>query len=425
MNSHKSRLFFNAFILLTLASANIGMPSCLNVQPEMIHLSLNEKTTPEATSPVIVTWDSDNSGGNQYIKYGLTSDPEKIIRAGKTELHDKIVFKANLDKLKHGTKYYYKVGSDKAGWSPVYSFNSEPDTCTFRVAVIGDTQNNTNNNNFNITKIISDLVLTYSPSFTLHMGDIVDDGSIPACWSGFLSVTQDLNAVSPLMPVLGNHDVQNNTGNDFQSPFQDYYLLFNLPGDEVNYSFTYANVRFIGIFSGCAQIAEKVDKVRYKPGSPEYLWLEKELVKAERDKNIYWTILWMHYPVYSFGWSNVAGWKENILPLLEKHKVDLCLAGHRHIYERHFQIKNGIPLKNIPGSTFSASDGTIYITNGTAGGNPTGPGGNDQPDIAFTPNKNMYSFAIIDINRDSINYSVFDQDNALVDRFVIRKGEVK
>jgi hypothetical protein len=171
----------------------------------MIHLSLNEKTTPEATSPVIVTWYSDDSGSNQYVKYGLTSDPEKIIRAGKTELHDKVVFKADLDKLKHGAKYYYKVGSDKEGWSPVYSFYSEPDTCTFRVAVIGDTQNDVNNDNFIITKVITDLILTYSPSFTLHMGDIVDDGSIPACWSGFLSVTQDLNAVSPLMPVLGNH----------------------------------------------------------------------------------------------------------------------------------------------------------------------------------------------------------------------------
>jgi hypothetical protein len=88
-------------------------------------------------------------------------------------------------------------------------------------------------------------------------------------------------------------------------------------------------------------------------------------------------------------------------------------------------MKDGIPVKNISRSTFSASDGTVYITNGTAGGNPTGLGGKDQPDMAFTPEKTMYSFAIMDVNRDSINYSVFDQDNILVDRFVIQKRAAK
>jgi len=390
-----------------------------------VHLSLAATEKSNATAPLIVTWCSDNTGDKQFVRYGLTPGRSTKMEAVKNEYDGKFVFNAELKKLKPGAKYFYSCGSDKAGWSAVYSFSTEPDKGTFRVAVIGDTQNNENNEEFQKTKGIVDLVKTYSPNLTLHMGDIVNDGSQKSSWTSFLSETQDLNATSPLMPVLGNHDVVNAKGEDFQEPFHDFHSLFNLPGDEINYSFTYMNVRFIGINSGCAQAAAEIDQVKYKPGSPEFNWLDNELTKAENDVDINWIIVWMHYPVNSFGWSNVARWKENILPLLEKHKVDLCLAGHRHVYERHLQAKNGIPGKNQSGSALDAGEGTIFITNGTAGGSPTDPGGKDMPSIAFTPDKTMYNFAIMDIGNDSLIYSVFDQDNALIDKFAVSKGAEK
>jgi predicted phosphohydrolase len=414
MKSNRTSLFLMAFTFLAA--------SLLKAQPSLIHLSLQSKIRPDATSPVTVTWCSDNTGGKQFVRYGLTPERSKKMKTVKSEFVGKALFHADLKKLKSGTKYFYRCGSDETGWSETYSFYSEPDTGEFRVGIIGDTQNNTNNEDFKKTRIITALVKEYSPFLTLHMGDIVDNGSQSESWMSFLSVTQDLNAISPLMPVLGNHDIQNIKGDDFQKPFQDYHSLFNLPGDEVNYSFTYRNVRFVGIFSGCAQAAEEIDQVKYKPGSPEYVWLDKELANAEKDRNINWIIVWMHYPVSSFGWSNIAGWKENILPLLEKHRIDLCLAGHRHVYERHFQMKGGLAAKNESSSLLSAGDGTIYITNGTAGGNPTGFGGKNLADMAFTPDKSMYNFAIMDVSNESITYRVFDQDNTLIDRFVLVKG---
>ena len=421
MKSRQSSLSIFAFALLAVFSIKIGVFTCLNAQPSQVHLSLASGKKHDSTVPVIVTWCSDKFSGEQYVRYGLTPEVKKVRKAAMAELSDKLVLNAVLKNLKCGVRYYYKCGSDMEGWSPVYYFNSEPDTESFRVAVIGDTQNATNNVGFSKTSMIADLVRTYSSSFTLHMGDILEDGSVPANWSEFLSVTEELNATSPLMPVLGNHDVNNKAGDEFQKPFIDFISLFNLPGDEVNYSFTYDNVRFIGIFSGCAQAAEKTDQVKYNPDSPEYTWLDMELTNAENDKRINWTVVWMHYPVKSFGWSNVSRWKENILPLLEKHRVDICLAGHRHVYERHYQIKEGIPVKNESGSEFVTTNGTIFITNGTAGGNPTGSGGRDLNSIAFTPDESMYSFAIMDIVANSITFSVFDQDNKLIDRFTINK----
>ena len=417
MKSYRSSLFLLSLALLA-ASVNTDL---LVAQPSLLHLSLAATVKNDATAPVIVTWCSDPTGGKQFVRYGVSPDPGKKVKAVNNEYSDRVVFRAELKKLKPGVKYFYRCGSDKAGWSEVYSFSSEPDTGRFRVGIIGDTQDNENNESFSKTRIITDMLKTYSPSLTLHMGDIVNDGSQTESWFDFLSVTGDLNSISPLMPVLGNHDVQNSKGDDFQEPFQDFYSLFNLPGDEVNYSFTYGGVRFIGIFSGCAQAAAEIDQVKYKPDSAESIWLDEELSKAENDPEIKWIIVWMHYPVNSFGWSNIAKWRDNLLPLLEKHRVDLCIAGHRHVYERHLQARNGITAKSGSGSVLNADDGTVFITNGTAGGNPTGPGGKDIPTIAFTPDKTMYSFAIMDINSESITYSVFDQENIMVDRFIILK----
>jgi 3',5'-cyclic AMP phosphodiesterase CpdA len=414
-----SKLFFRVIILIIIRE--ICMPAGVIAQPDLIHLSLGTKRRFETTSPVIVTWCSQKNSGKQYVRYGPTPETLFTVKAKKGEFEDMLVLHGDLKKLKGGTKYYYRCGSDEVGWSRVYSFTSEPDSGSIRIGILADTQNNTNNDDFERTRQLAALLQIYSPMFTLHMGDLVNNGSLSDNWVKLLEVTQDLNAVSPLMPVLGNHDIQNEPGKDFQKPFQNFYSLFDLPGDKVNYSFTYDNTRFIGIFSGYAETAAKVGDVEYNPGSPEYKWLDNELTRAEKDKDIRWIILWMHYPVYSYGWSNIKGWRENLLPLISKHRVDLCLAGHRHVYERHWQMKNGMPAENNSGSVYSAGKGTLYITNGTSGGNPTGLGGQDMVSMAFTPDRTMYNFAVMDINDRSLNYRVFDQENVLIDNFTIKK----
>lgn len=413
----RKRNFLRFVLTVFIAATTVSLYS----QPSMIHLGLGSGLKKGKPAPVTVTWTSENSSGTQNLVFGPKPDPSKTVKASETSYSGGTVYSAELEGLRPGRTYYYKCGSDTEGWSRVYSFSTEPREGSFTVAVIGDTQDNTNNENFVRSASVIRTVRQHKPSLTLHMGDIVNEGSMTSSWETFLKVSQDLNSESPLMPVLGNHDVNNEKGDYFQEPFEDFYDLFNLPGDEVNYSFTYGKVRFIGIFSGYAQGAEPLGQVKYKPGSPEYAWLDAELAKAGNDSGINWIIVWMHYPVNSFGWSNIKGWKENILPLLEKHRVDLCLAGHRHVYERHLQMKNGVVARKNSEKTLSAKDGTLFITNGTAGGNPTSPGGKEIPTIALTPDRTMYSFAIMDIDPESITYRVFDEDNNVIDHFVLAR----
>lgn len=395
-----------------------------DAQPELIHLGISGKGYANTHPSMSVTWCSVSGEGEQVVKYGISPALGKSESASKQSFHDLALFTASFKNLKTATTYYYQCGSENGGWSDVFSFKTEPQEkklTAFKVGIIGDTQNNIDNEQFQKTKEIVSLLKSFSPALTLHMGDIVENGSITANWTEFLKVTQEINATAPLMPVLGNHDIVNAIGDQFQDPFSDFYNLFNLPGDEVNYSFTYGNVHFVAVFSGFAQAAAEIGKVKFQEDSPEYKWLDNDLSQARNIKKIDWIVLFTHYPVYSFGWSNIPKWKQSLLPLLEKYNVDLCLAGHRHVYERHFQMNKGIPFQNKTIRNFSSSNGTIYVTNGTGGGTPQGTGGMDLPTMAFTPDTKMYNFAIMTVDNKSIAYEVFDQKGTRIDWFTINK----
>lgn len=419
MNNLRFKLIRQVFICFLLSISFLSFS-----QPEQIHLSLNGQNDSGKFTSMLVTWCSDSINDLQFVKYGTTSDLGSIVKVGSKKFHETAIFSAAIRNLKPGTKYYYRCGSENAGWSPVYSFVSEPAhgrSSTFRVGIIGDTQNNIGNEDFQKSYGIFQQIISFSPDLILHMGDIVENGSILTNWTQFLKVSQELNASAPLMPVLGNHDIENKIGNDFQKPFADFYDLFNLPGDEVNYSFNYGNVHFVALFAGYAQAAAEVGLVKYEKNSPEYRWLDNDLLKAGKDKKTDWIVVYMHYPVYSYEWSNISKWREAILPLLEKHSVDLCLAGHRHVYERHLQINRGIPIQNDTLRELRSERGTVFITNGTGGGTPQGTGGVELPTMAFTPGTKMYNFAIMTVNNKSIDYEVYDQDGTKIDRFILRK----
>jgi 3',5'-cyclic AMP phosphodiesterase CpdA len=90
--------------------------------------------------------------------------------------------------------------------------------------------------------------------------------------------------------------------------------------------------------------------VSYRPG-PDRAWLEKALADADREQDVTWRIVVVHHSPWSSGphGDNKAMWVAGIPELLRKHKVDLVLGGHDHIYERGF------------------ADGTAYIVTGGGG----------------------------------------------------------
>jgi predicted phosphodiesterase len=335
------------------------------------------------------------------------------------------VAKVTLGKLQPATYYFYKVGSDKDGWSETYTFRTGPkkgDTKKIVVGIWSDTQNNTGNLAFEQTDSIVKQMSKGVYDFTLHNGDIVENGSVVRSWKALFEVTQPMNANYPFMSVTGNHDVNNDTASpDFQKPFPVYYDLFHLPGNQLNYSYDYGNVHFVAISSGFAQGAERVGKVLFEKGSEEYNWLEADLKKAKRERKTDWIILYSHYPVYSFGFSHIPAWQQHLKPLVDQYGVDLYLAGHRHVYERHKAVRGTEVFEPTNAHLYQDPKGTVYITNGSCGGSLQGIGGKALPTIVFTPDEKMYTYAVMTIEKGTLGYTVYNKDGKQVDHFQITK----
>ncbi len=417
------KILFRCFLLCAFTlSIHVA-----HAQPRGIHLSWNGKKA-KTSCTMAVTWLNDKAGRAE-VMYGTDSlhlNKTKSANVKYVAALSSNVNKATLKKLSAATYYYYKVGSDETGWSKIYKFRTAPavgDNSKIVIGIWSDTQNNGGNYNFEQTDTIVKQLSKNSYYFTMHNGDIVENGSVAKSWKDLFNVAQPINANSPFMSVTGNHDVVNDTSSPiFQTPFPIFYEVMNLPNDQLNYSYDYGNTHFVAINSGWAEGAAKVGKVRFAKGSEEYNWLEKNLKKARKNKNIKWIIVYSHYPVYSFGFSHIPTWQAHIKPLVDKYKVDLYLAGHRHVYERHKAIRGSEVFEPTDAHVYDNPNGTIYITNGSCGGNLTGTGGQNQPDMIFTPKEKIYTYSIMTIEGGTITYNVFDKHGKQIDYFQVRKG---
>jgi tetratricopeptide (TPR) repeat protein len=195
-----------------------------------------------------------------------------------------------------------------------------------------------------------------------------------------------------LWPVIGNHETYVGGPVD-RTP---YLESFSMPtrgeagglasGTELYYSFDHGNIHFVALDSMVSSRA---------PGAPMWTWLESDL--AATDKT--WLIAFWHHPPYSKGSHDsdnsngldpeLVEMREQALPILEAHGVDLVLSGHSHSYERSYflrghygdsstlapkmKVDNGNGRGDGTGayvkaaSARGANDGAVYLVAGSAG----------------------------------------------------------
>jgi len=165
-------------------------------------------------------------------------------------------------------------------------------------------------------------------SFALMLGDnIYEVGDVNK-----LGEARFLNPYKALLasgvrfyPAFGNHDLAE--GHDAEQ-----LEFFDMPGPY--YDFVIGNVHFLAIDT------TRFDKLQAQ-------WLDKKLAQSKST----WNIVYGHHPVYSSGAHGNTQLMINLLkPVLEKHRVNMYLAGHDHDYERFNPIR-----------------GVVYIVSGGGG----------------------------------------------------------
>ncbi len=176
--------------------------------PEQIGLNYGE--TP---SDMVVSWASFSSETLGYVQYGLESGNLSMTSSasGATYTLGKytspMIYKVVLSGLQVGnTIYYYRVGSESTGFSPVYSFKTHPGVGVNRPVtfhVYGDL-GQTSNSQETLQEINeNEAALTTMSGGIFSMGDLSYANGNQPLWDSFMNLRQLSSVTIPTLTTLG------------------------------------------------------------------------------------------------------------------------------------------------------------------------------------------------------------------------------
>jgi len=293
-----------------------------------------------------------------------------------------LLHEAVLDGLTASTRYKYRIGPG-AG-APAGSFVTAPAGPPyggFRFVVYGDTRSDPDRH-----LLVSTAIAAEDPAFVVCTGDLVEGGRAWNDWeTEFFGPAMPYLSKAPLWPVVGNHE-------------EDavlYRALFDLPNNELYYSFDYGNAHFVVLDSEHKEVRPAMVK-----------WLEDDLAgHASAD----WTFMFYHTPTFNVGGHRSKWGQEDVLPLLESHGVDFVITGHSHIYERFLPI-GAAGKKPI-----------IHIV--SAGGGAPDYGVSPSPILAGGIGKVGLHYCVFEVNGDKCDMTAKRPDGEVWDRLSLVKKD--
>ncbi|MBN1490488.1 MAG: metallophosphoesterase, partial [Phycisphaerae bacterium] len=256
---------------------------------------------------------------------------------------------AEIDGLQEGALYRYEITiAGKSGVPVLLAVGdvrtAPPPGDSFRVIAFGDSGTGKR-----AQYRLAERMPEYEPDLIIHTGDIVYfDGAAEDYPDHFFRPYASLLSRIPCYPCLGNHDVRTDDGAPALAAF---VLPRNGPEAEPperHYWFDFGDVRFVFI-----------DSNRTFPIYQEVVapWLDAVLADAGERR----TILVFHEPFFTNARHKPAEKLQlSILPVIDRHRVNLALSGHNHLYERTHPIRDG--------QVVADGEGTVYITTGAGGG---------------------------------------------------------
>lgn len=190
---------------------------------------------------------------------------------------------------------------------------------------------------------ILDAALRVAPAFVVNTGDLVKRGRERAEWDAYL---RTLPPWPPMWAVRGNHD----RGGHFEA--------LGLGGEQKDgvAAWRAGPVDVVGIDTEVGDL------------EPVARALDRALTAARGP----WRIVVGHRPVWSRGnhGSDELGFNARLVPILDRHRVDVYFAGHDHNYER-FCASVGIGVDrrcvDVGGTVYIVTGGAAAFTNPVPG----------------------------------------------------------
>ena len=220
----------------------------------------------------------------------------------------------------------------------------------------------------------------------IHTGDIAyDSGTLAEFERNFFGVYAPLLVNHPMFPSSGNHEYETSDA----APFRQVFVLPENGGpDGVErwYSYDWGDIHFVVLDTE-------------RTGAAQAAWLEADLAANKQP----WTIVYGHKPPHSSGEHGDDGaFQQWFVPAIEKHHVQLVLAGHDHHYERFHPI-----------------NGVTYIVTG-GGGRGVRELATPKPGSAFA--EAVIHFLVVTIDGDTLTTHAIDATGREFDSTVIPRG---
>ena len=405
-------------IMLVAALAMfLSKPGGAKAAPD--HVTLTWAADPRTTQTV--TWRTEVTLQPGIIQYapvasGQTLPPqaqraEAVVEGLATNQGNMSIHSVTLTGLTPGCRYLYRVG-DGEQWAEVSSFRTAPAKAQpFKFLLFGDSQSYT----YELWQ--KTLQQAYSSNedaaFMVNVGDLVDVGQDYRQWNGWLNAGKGIIDTIPVVPVVGNHETYTPEGK-FSLPTM-FTAQLKVPSNGPDglkgqvYSFDYGNVHFSVLDS---QLGEER---RFVPNMLEIqqAWLEQDLTASRQP----WNIVLIHRPPYhnrpNPGDEEL---RDGLIPLLDKHHVDVLFAGHDHDYVRSYPLHGGQVVQGT-------AQGTIYVTSGRSGTKTyKATLAKEWNEFFFNP-LDEPNYLTVEVNGAELTVKSFHQSGALIDAWTIRKAK--
>jgi hypothetical protein len=255
--------------------------------------------------------------GDDAVAVEVTTPAGKLVLSADVELETAAsidgpsTFVARLNGLEPGTAYCYAL----PGLMGRMAFQTAPragSDAPVRFVAFGDSGTG-NVDQRSVLRQIESVPF----DFFLHLGDLAYERGTPTeIEAKFFRVYAPVLQSFPAYVVAGNHEYATRDA----APLRQAFVLpenGTASGRERYYSFDYGNVHFVAIDTELI-------------GPEQARWLERDLESRQP-----WKVVFAHRPPFSSGEHGAdAAFQQVFVPILERHRVDLVLAGHEHHYER-------------------------------------------------------------------------------------------
>lgn len=314
-----------------------------------------------------------------------------------------------IPNLEPGTRYRYSVATlhpdGTESVSGPFPFRATAASGPVRIAVFGDSGAGSSGQ-FAVARAVA----ASGADLVLHAGDVIYPAFVPdLADTRLLSVYRNQMATTPFAFAWGNHDLYYGSSHmravieppTNSEPAEVHRAEGTHP--EAYYSFDIGDVHVAVIYQTI------LSQYAFRTNSAQYRWLDADLAATRKP----WKIAIAHHPIATSGGHRFTDYNQNglpdwqeyaevLVPLLNRHSVQLYISGHDHTFER-FLPRNGLhPVVTGGGGTH------LYFLRGW--------------DSASAQLHIIHHFTQLDFNGNTLDIRAQLPDGRLLDRFQIQRA---